>query len=472
MQPHTYGVMQERTNMRPIDRHLKVILETRVRLAHQRHAERLLSESLSNRNMQALLVEGMTSRQYEELIKSIEFTESAIEKYVDILSDMTNEPAGILDYFEELLDRIIKLRNDAPSYEKEKSDAKISKFWEEVSDTAVNVIGMAKSVNDSVNKLVVALEKVPAFTDPANDDKTIREIIESDDVPERMRPRIIRGVTRSFRPPQEGKGLLAKIVQFFKGPKLTADTFSEGILELTLKDLETLSGALTQAEGSVDKAAEEVTDAAQEQQEIEQAVQEGEPVAAADEQATEEELEAAEPEGPAEGDFYRYTTRNGREGIYRVEAALENGNVRIRQVVFEDDKIKTKGSAFATGADKLGAKLTDEEVQESFDTPVEQIRSIVSASESPEEAVESLEDLPVDDLVSAAKGMDPRVTIPRDRGIEMFSGMTQSPGEAAFIYSTVRKAINKEVGYELFEHKRPVDSMDRWLHLAGIKEDK
>ena len=43
--------------------------------------------------------------------------------------------------------------------------------------------------------------------------------------------------------------------------------------------------------------------------------------------------------------------------------------------------------------------------------------------------------------------------------------------KAKRLYQTVKKAVNAEVGYDLFEHKHRVDTLERWLKLAGIKEN-
>ena len=108
----------------------------------------------------------------------------------------------------------------------------------------------------------------------------------------------------------------------------------------------------------------------------------------------------------------------------------------------------------------------------SFDAPDEQIESIVDDAESAEDVVNNLKDAAVDDLADAVSEPDRRTKISRDRGLEMFKGVTQTPAEAGLLYSTVRRVINNEVGYEMFESKQEVNTLDRWLTIAGIDKDK
>jgi len=457
-----------------LDTLLESLIETR--LASVSDDADLIEESVLNRSISVLLLERMDRADISALEDVFKNAEGVLEDYIKAVNSVNPTP----EYLPKLLEALsknLKARKNEFNKAKESDDIrKIVKYKDSVSDTGILIVSALRTIRNSVaasSSLLKSLgdDAFQAVGDISEEsegilgdfEKLVGQAVSDKSIGARLKPEVLEKFKSELLSKVEkastGRGILGKfmsgITDKFQGLKINPDKLVASISLLTPEALQEFDAAIKKVDGAVQQASEVAEETSEELQ------------ADSTENENTDASEEITPE-VEEGQFYRYTTKSGKEGIYRVEKKNDNGSVQIRKVVFKDGGIKTGGSAFAVETDQLDDQLADDEVKASFDAPDEQIESIVDDSESAEEVVSDLEDVAADELKDAAAEPDRRTKISRDRGLEMFKSVAQTPAEAGLLYSTVRRVINNEVGYEMFESKQEVSTLDRWLMIAGI----
>jgi hypothetical protein len=444
----------------------------------------LIEESILNRSISVLLLERMDRADISALEAVFKNAEGVLEDYGKAVNSVNPTPKYLADLL-KALNKNLEARKNEFNKAKESDDIrKIVKYKDSVSDAGILIVSALRTIRNSVaasSSLLKSLgdDAFQAAGDTPEESEGIlgdfqnlvNQAVSDRSVGARLKPDVLEKFKSELLSKVEkastGRGILGKFMSGIKNSrlKIDPDKLVASISLLTPEALQEFDAAIKKVDGAVQQASE-VAEETSEELQADSAENEN---TDASEETPEGEETTPEVE---EGQFYRYTTKSGKEGIYRVEKKNDNGSVQIRKVVFKDGGIKTGGPTFAVEADQLDDQLTDDEVKASFDAPDEQIESIVDDAESAEDVVNNLKDAAVDDLADAVSEPDRRTKISRDRGLEMFKGVTQTPAEAGLLYSTVRRVINNEVGYEMFESKQEVNTLDRWLTIAGIDKDK
>ena len=459
-----------------LDTLLESLIETR--LASVSDDADLIEESVLNRSISVLLLERMDRADISALEAVFKNAEGVLEDYGKAVNSVNPTPKYLADLL-KALNKNLEARKNEFNKAKESDDIrKIVKYKDSVSDAGILIVSALRTIRNSVaasSSLLKSLgdDAFQAAGDTPEESEGIlgdfqnlvNQAVSDRSVGARLKPDVLEKFKSELLSKVEkastGRGILGKFMSGIKNSrlKIDPDKLVASISLLTPEALQEFDAAIKKVDGAVQQASEVAEETSEELQ------------ADSTENENTDASEEITPE-VEEGQFYRYTTKSGKEGIYRVEKKNDNGSVQIRKVVFKDGGIKTGGPTFAVEADQLDDQLTDDEVKASFDAPDEQIESIVDDAESAEDVVNNLKDAAVDDLADAVSEPDRRTKISRDRGLEMFKGVTQTPAEAGLLYSTVRRVINNEVGYEMFESKQEVNTLDRWLTIAGIDKDK
>ena len=467
--------MPRRNNMSKLhlDSLLNELLEIRFTArVPQNEIPALIEESIRARDVFVLLTEAMSSNDVRAVESVLGRAESVLNDYGAAVKSANS--AYLTNLLAGLKKRLEKQKNDLRKA-KDSDDIRTHvKYKDAVSDTGILILSALRSIRNGVNataKLVQSLgsdafnpagEESEESEDTLSDfSRLIGQALADNSLGKRMKPEALQQfeseLAKQVEKPSVGRGLSKFITQIgSKNLRVDPEKLLGAMLALSADELQELDRSVKRAEGAVQQVENATEDTVDELQ-ADASEQQEEP--AADEDAVEV------------GQFYRYTNNAGKEGIVRVEGVLDNGNVQLKAVGFENNDIKTRGGVFAVASDRLGNRLTDDDVKEAFDEPEEQIRSVIETGESADEIVDVLEDVPAEELTDTIKANDPRPKINRSKGVEAFKAVTRSEEEAGLLYQTVKTVLNKEVGYELFESKQEVSNFDRWARLAGIKED-
>lgn len=448
----------------------------------------LVENSIINRSLNVLLVEAMRSQDVSNIKKIIDQTEKAIDSYGKALQAAKPAPAYLVKLLAKLKKQLQSRRNQLDKTSESDDIRAIVKYKDSVSDIGILTISALRTIRDGVdtaNKLIKSMgeeafnpvgEEAEDSQDFIDDlEKSIKQSFADNSLAVRLKPEVRSEFENSLMSKVEKPSLTGgKMRQFFagitkSGLKVDPRSLVASLSLLTLEDLQELDAEIKSVDGAVKKATETTEDTSEEFQTDEN--QENENSNTEDggqaEQAAEEE---GTDQGIAVGDFYRYKTKSGKEGIYKIDAKNDNGSVRIQKVAFEDGKIKLSGAAFAVSPDKLDDKVGEEEVKKSLGDPENKIKNVIRDAETASEVIDQLKDASADDLTDAAASTKAKTKITREQGLKMFGDVTQTPAEAGFLYATVKRVINDEVGYDMFENKQEVDNLSRWMKIAGIKE--
>lgn len=435
----------------------------------------LIEESIQARDVFVLLTEAMSSGDVKAVENVLNRAEGVLNDYGAAVKSanskyLTNLLAG-------LKKRLEKQKSDLRKA-KDSDDIRAHvKYKDAVSDTGILIVSALRSIRNGVNATTKLVQSMGADAfNPAGEEseesqdtlsdfsRLIGQALADNSLGKRMKPEVLQQfeseLAKQVEKPSVGRGLGKFIAQIgSKNLRVDPEKLLGAMLALSADELQELDRSVKRVEGAVQQAEDTAEDTVDELQ-------------ADVPDAPEQQEEPTTDEGAVEtGQFYRYTTRAGKESIVRVEDVLDNGNVQLKAVGFEDNNIKTRGTLFAVASDRLGDRLTDDDVKEAFDEPEEQIRSAIETGETADEIVDVLEDVPAEELTDTLKANDPRPKIGRSKGVEAFKAVTRSEEEAGLLYQTVKTVLNKEVGYDLFESKQEVNNFDRWARLAGIKEE-
>lgn len=434
----------------------------------------LIEKSIQERNMFVLLTEAMSRSDVKAVEDVLSNAESVLNDYGKAVKNANSV------YLTKLLTGLKKrLEKQKSNLQKAKDSDDIRdhvKYKDAVSDTGILIVAALRSIRNGVNATAKLVQSMgdDAFN-PAGEEseesqgtlsdfsRLIGQALADNSLGKRMKPEALQQfeseLAKQVEKPSVGRGLGKFIAQIgSKSLRIDSEKLLGSMLALSADELQELDRSIKQADSAVQQATEAAEETSEELQ---------------DDSAEGENSDTTEEASEVEaGQFYRYTTTRGADRIVRVENVLDDGNVQLRLVIFNGDKLTTGSNVFALKQEKLGDRLTDQEVKDRFDTPGERVQSIVGNSETANSAIENLSDIPLDELVKAASQSGDKPKVSREQGLKAFSAMAQNPKEAAFLYATVRKAINQDVGYEMFESKQEVDTFDRWLTIAGIDKGK
>ena len=141
-------------------------------------------------------------------------------------------------------------------------------------------------------------------------------------------------------------------------------------------------------------------------------------------------------------------------------------------MIFKNNKMKLSNTVFTVQVndERIGNKLEQKDVIASFNKPIDRVENTIAGSENAGAALDALADVATDDLVSAASNSKNRMKISREQGVKMFNDIVKDQDKATLLYSTVKRLVNQDVGYDMFESKQEIYSFNRWAQLAGIKK--
>ena len=457
----------------------------------------LVESSIRNRSMAVLLVEGM--RNSGEVKKAIEQVKGVLERYEKALQAAKPAPA----YLVKLLARLQKqLESREKGFEKAvKSDdvREHIKYKDSVSDVSILVISALRTIRnsiDAVNKLVTSLGE-DAFSSeeqPSEESKNDIEDLEKL-IGQTLADKSLGALLKQENRDEFEKTLRSKIDKptlvggpmrrFFSGIKnsnlkIDSDKLIASLELLTLDDIRDLDSEfksfdniVKQATETTEETAEDFqVDGADEEEKETEKTEEAEPDSKNTEEDTKEDVEDAENSSVEKNRFYKYTNKKGKESIVKVIDVLDNGKAQLAPVIFKNNKMKLSNTVFTVQVndERIGNKLEQKDVIASFSKPIDRVENTIAGSENAGAALDALADVATDDLVSAASNSKNRMKISREQGVKMFNNIVKDQDKATLLYSTVKRLVNQDVGYDMFESKQEIYSFNRWAQLAGIKK--
>ena len=457
----------------------------------------LVESSIRNRSMAVLLVEGM--RNSGEVKKAIEQVKVVLQRYNQALQAAKPAPA----YLVKLLARLQKqLESREKGFEKAvKSDdvREHIKYKDSVSDVSILVISALRTIRnsiDAVNKLVTSLGE-DAFSSeeqPSEESKNDIEDLEKL-IGQTFADKSLGALLKQENRDEFEKTLRSKIDKptlvggpmrrFFSGIKnsnlkIDSDKLIASLELLTLDDIRDLDSEfksfdniVKQATETTEETAEDFqVDGADEEEKETEETEEAEPDSKNTEEDTKEDVEDAENSSVEKNRFYKYTNKKGKESIVKVIDVLDNGKAQLAPVIFKNNKMKLSNTVFTVQVndERIGNKLEQKDVIASFNKPIDRVENTIAGSENAGAALDALADVATDDLVSAASNSKNRMKISREQGVKMFNDIVKDQDKATLLYSTVKRLVNQDVGYDMFESKQEIYSFNRWAQLAGIKK--
>jgi hypothetical protein len=457
----------------------------------------LVESSIRNRSMAVLLVEGM--RNSGEVKKAIEQVKVVLQRYNQALQAAKPAPA----YLVKLLARLQKqLESREKGFEKAvKSDdvREHIKYKDSVSDVSILVISALRTIRnsiDAVNKLVTSLGE-DAFSSeeqPSEESKNDIEDLEKL-IGQTLADKSLGALLKQENRDEFEKTLRSKIDKptlvggpmrrFFSGIKnsnlkINSDELIASLKLLTLDDIRDLDSKfksfdniVKQATETTEETAEDFqADGADEEEKETEETKEAEPDSKNTEEDTKEDVEDAENSSVEKNRFYKYTNKKGKESIVKVIDVLDNGKAQLAPVIFKNNKMKLSNTVFTVQVndERIGNKLEQKDVIASFNKPIDRVENTIAGSENAGAALDALADVATDDLVSAASNSKNRMKISREQGVKMFNDIVKDQDKATLLYSTVKRLVNQDVGYDMFESKQEIYSFNRWAQLAGIKK--
>jgi hypothetical protein len=457
----------------------------------------LVESSIRNRSMAVLLVEGM--RNSGEVKKAIEQVKVVLQRYNQALQAAKPAPA----YLVKLLARLQKqLESREKGFEKAvKSDdvREHIKYKDSVSDVSILVISALRTIRnsiDAVNKLVTSLGE-DAFSSeeqPSEESKNDIEDLEKL-IGQTFADKSLGALLKQENRDEFEKTLRSKIDKptlvggpmrrFFSGIKnsnlkIDSDKLIASLELLTLDDIRDLDSEfksfdniVKQATETTEETAEDFqVDGADEEEKETEKTEEAEPDSKNTEEDTKEDVEDAENSSVEKNRFYKYTNKKGKESIVKVIDVLDNGKAQLAPVIFKNNKMKLSNTVFTVQVndERIGNKLEQKDVIASFSKPIDRVENTIAGSENAGAALDALADVATDDLVSAASNSKNRMKISREQGVKMFNNIVKDQDKATLLYSTVKRLVNQDVGYDMFESKQEIYSFNRWAQLAGIKK--
>ena len=457
----------------------------------------LVESSIRNRSMAVLLVEGM--RNSGEVKKAIEQVKVVLQRYNQALQAAKPAPA----YLVKLLARLQKqLESREKGFEKAvKSDdvREHIKYKDSVSDVSILVISALRTIRnsiDAVNKLVTSLGE-DAFSSeeqPSEESKNDIEDLEKL-IGQTLADKSLGALLKQENRDEFEKTLRSKIDKptlvggpmrrFFSGIKnsnlkIDSDKLIASLELLTLDDIRDLDSEfksfdniVKQATETTEETAEDFqVDGADEEEKETEETEEAEPDSKNTEEDTKEDVEDAENSSVEKNRFYKYTNKKGKESIVKVIDVLDNGKAQLAPVIFKNNKMKLSNTVFTVQVndERIGNKLEQKDVIASFNKPIDRVENTIAGSENAGAALDALADVATDDLVSAASNSKNRMKISREQGVKMFNDIVKDQDKATLLYSTVKRLVNQDVGYDMFESKQEIYSFNRWAQLAGIKK--
>ena len=457
----------------------------------------LVESSIRNRSMAVLLVEGM--RNSGEVKKAIEQVKVVLQRYNQALQAAKPAPA----YLVKLLARLQKqLESREKGFEKAvKSDdvREHIKYKDSVSDVSILVISALRTIRnsiDAVNKLVTSLGE-DAFSSeeqPSEESKNDIEDLEKL-IGQTLADKSLGALLKQENRDEFEKTLRSKIDKptlvggpmrrFFSGIKnsnlkINSDELIASLKLLTLDDIRDLDSKfksfdniVKQATETTEETAEDFqVDGADEEEKETEKTEEAEPDSKNTEEDTKEDVEDAENSSVEKNRFYKYTNKKGKESIVKVIDVLDNGKAQLAPVIFKNNKMKLSNTVFTVQVndERIGNKLEQKDVIASFSKPIDRVENTIAGSENAGAALDALADVATDDLVSAASNSKNRMKISREQGVKMFNDIVKDQDKATLLYSTVKRLVNQDVGYDMFESKQEIYSFNRWAQLAGIKK--
>ena len=373
------------------------------------------------------------------------------------------------------------------------------KYKDSVSDVSILVISALRTIRnsiDAVNKLVTSLGE-DAFSSeeqPSEESKNDIEDLEKL-IGQTLADKSLGALLKQENRDEFEKTLRSKIDKptlvggpmrrFFSGIKnsnlkINSDELIASLKLLTLDDIRDLDSEfksfdniVKQATETTEETAEDFqVDGADEEEKETEKTEEAEPDSKNTEEDTKEDVEDAENSSVEKNRFYKYTNKKGKESIVKVIDVLDNGKAQLAPVIFKNNKMKLSNTVFTVQVndERIGNKLEQKDVIASFNKPIDRVENTIAGSENAGAALDALADVATDDLVSAASNSKNRMKISREQGVKMFNDIVKDQDKATLLYSTVKRLVNKDVGYDMFESKQEIYSFNRWAQLAGIKK--
>lgn len=86
--------------------------------------------------------------------------------------------------------------------------------------------------------------------------------------------------------------------------------------------------------------------------------------------------------------------------------------------------------------------------------------------------LEKIDDVPTNKIADYVKDRAPDLRFSKEDGIELMNLVTDNDNElSASLYTIMKRAVNSELGYNMFESKRELNSLKKWKLIAGIEDE-